>query len=373
MSQAMLNTLELKQYAIEAKISELEAQQEINFDPEVQKKIVELQRLHENTEELQQSILEQNPKLEPPKVDLGLLTNLASSVGVTPEALLAALNFQERRNAIEEMFGAIDGRAAEKLALAAEKIEELKESIEEARNASVLDKIKDAFKYIGMALAVIGSIAGIVAGAVGTVAGGAGVLLVAGSTLLLATAISSILSEATDGKVSIAAGYAEFFKLFGIPDNVADIMGMVYEMLYVIVGCALTLGAGAMSASASFANAAASTAKNAAEMALTVAEKVEKMATKILSIAAFIGGAVAIASGSIEIYQSRVQYDRDMDKAFLKELEAMMDRLKVADEMDLDKVDALMQQFNDLLAAVNQLIDNLNQTGIALASAPSMA
>ncbi len=233
-----------------------------------------------------------------------------------------------------------------------QKIEKLKEQIEKIEEQSKMGIFGKIFKFIAMAAGVVAAVAGIVAGVAGLAAGGSGALLIAGSTILLAASISAITAEATDGKVSIGAGISKAFEAMGVDKEIAQYIGMGFEIGVTVLGAALTLGAGAGSA----------------------ASMLAKIGDVAMKVSAGITAASGIVSSGLEMKNAALSYERKMDEAFLKDLEALMQRLELADEMDLDTVKALMDQFNKLIEGVQQLVENTNTANIAIAGgAPAMA
>ncbi len=358
MSQEIQNNLETAQLLLYTQIEELQNSPNAS-SKEVQAKIAELQLAINNTEKLQGFIAANFPELSPPVVDLESLKKLTGGKAVSAEALLEALNLQERKNAIQEGLNSIEARAKEKAEASRQKLDELKDKIQEEKDAANMSWWEKAFKWIGMVAGAIAAVAGMVAGVAGCIAGGSGALLIAGSAILLAMTINSMVTEATGGEHGMGVAIAKGLEAAGVDAKTAQIIGVVTELVITLVGAIMTGGTG----SSSLAN-----------MASKLGDIVGKVVANGQKVAAFISAAAGFAGGAMTVVNAVRQYERAMSEAFMKELEALMQRLEVADEMDLDNVEALMQQFNDLIAQVQQLVETTTQANISIASgAPSMA
>ena len=212
-----------------------------------------------------------------------------------------------------------------------------------------------ALKWIGMALSAVASAVTI---AVGVLT--ANPVLVAAGAILAVMTINSIVSEATDGKVSIAAGVAKLAEACGASEETAKWIGFATEMLITLVGVALSFGAGATASAAKAADAAG---------------KVVSIMAKVSSATSVLSGLTTAAGGGLNIASSVYDYQITTSKAAQKELEAILERLRTAIETETDFLEAVMKRAEELLADVKEIVEGNNeaQTAILTAQAPSAA
>ncbi len=290
------------------------------------------------------------PDLEAPTVTADSLAAVASSL----ESLLETLNFKERKQAVNDGMNAIEQRSKERKEYYEEKISKLQENIEKSGWDKFLDGLKTAFKYIGM---VVGTIAAIATMATGFMT--ANPLMVAGGAALLYLSINSIVSDATDGKVSLGAGVAEIAKLCGADEKTAQYIGMAYELLATIVAVAVTLGGSIGTATSTIAN---------------TVSRFEQIAANANKVASITNAVVQVGSGATQIGAAVREYDKAEQQAFIKEIEAVLERIQQSENMDLDFIDTILKQVNELMESVTDMVNNSIQTKIAIqTSSPVMA
>ncbi len=296
------------------------------------------------------------PNLPKPTTDSTLL-NVSGAMGsLSLESLLEALNFNDRKQAVREGLDSIEARGKDRLEANQEKLEQIQENLEKSRSKSILDVFSKAFKWIGIALGAIAAIASIAIGVVGLAAGGSGAALIAGGLVMLTMTVNSIVSEATDGEVSIAVGISKLCEKMGISEEASKWIGFACEIAITIVGVALSLGAG----SGSLASASAQT--------------IGKIAATTARVATAGAAIVSIGSGATTIANAAYDYQIAENQAFLKEIEAILQRIQMADDKDLDYIKSIMQQSEELMQAVNELVAAKGETNTAIqTAAPIMA
>jgi hypothetical protein len=284
---------------------------------------------------------------------LGIPALAAPKLGaLSLEQLVQAIGHEGRRVAVQQGLEAIKAKGDEIKELNDKKMEEIQKQLEELKKKEKLSPFLKAFKWIGMALGAIASVATIAAGALT-----GNPLLIAGGIIGLTMTVNSIVSEATEGKVSIGAGVTALAKACGASEETAKWIGFAFELAITLVGVALTLGGG-------FASAASQTATTAMK------------ATSIISTAATIAsGANSVAQGAMQIASSVYDYRIAQAKAEMKDLEAILAKIQAAMESEEDFMEAVMEKCEDLLGKVKDIVmDNISaQTAILTGGAPSMA
>lgn len=282
--------------------------------------------------------------------------------GLSLEVLVQAVGMEERATTTKAGLESVKARAQERDEINAKKMEEIQKNLENMRSKSILSGFLKAFKIIGMVLGAVASVATI---ALGAVTGNP--LLIAAGVILGAMTINSILSEATGGKVSIAAGVGAIAKACGASDEVARWIGFGVEIGITLVGCALSLGAGFSAAGAK---------------AVETAAKAGEVAQKVVQIVAITNKAATIASGANTIGLGVTQgvgayydYRTAMSRAEQKELAAILERIQEAIAMEQDFMEAIMRRCNELMGDVGEIVqENLAaQTAVLSGSSPSMA
>ena len=194
----------------------------------------------------------------------------------------------------------------------------------------ILDIFKKIFSWVGVILGAIASVATIVAGAAT-----GNPLLSAGGAVMLTMAINSAVSMATDGKVSISAGIAAGLKALGVPEDIAGYVGMACELAITIVGIGLTMGGSSASAISS---------------AKQTLSKVAETTLKVTNIASSV---VQMGSGATNIAGSVYDYKISTSYADTKELEAILERIQQAQDMELDFLKGVMERAEKMLEDVN--------------------
>ncbi|MDR2891994.1 MAG: type III secretion system translocon subunit SctE [Deltaproteobacteria bacterium] len=289
------------------------------------------------------------PSLPMPKIAASSLGNLAT---LSLEQLVEAIGVKGRKTMLQSGLEAIKAKADEIRELNEKKLAEIQKQLDELKKKEKLSPFQKAFKWLGRVLGAIVSVATI---AVGVATGN--VLLAAGGIIGLTMLINDIVNEATDGKVSIGAGFTALAKECGFKDETARWIGMGFEMAITLVGVGLSLGAGFSSA---------------ASGALSTAAKV---ATYTSTAANILSGATMIGQGSLTIVAAT--YDKEIAdaRAELKDLQALLARIQAAMASDEDFVKEVVERSNELMGKVREIVGEkaAAQMNIASGAAPSMA
>ena len=279
------------------------------------------------------------PELDAPKASF----SGSAIMNMSQEAMEAIMNMAEREMALDSGKTAIKARAERRKTVNEQRVNDLKEQVEKAEKSSFWDKLVGVFKAIG-------SIVGIIVGAVAMVAAVStgNVVMGIGAGLLLLSSLDSAASAISGGKVSIAAGIASIDK----DSAVAKWIGLGISLAIGIPGAIMT-GVGAAQASASLAN----------SLSLT--------ASKVGSAAS---GFTQVVSGAGGIVSAVYKNDYENLNADIKKLQAILQRLKAADDSDTEQIKKILEKAQSVADGVKKMVDDCNETMHNLvAASPSMA
>ena len=279
------------------------------------------------------------PELDAPKASF----SGSAIMNMSQEAMEAIMNMAEREMALDSGKTAIKARAERRKTVNEQRVNDLKEQVEKAEKSSFWDKLVGVFKAIG-------SIVGIIVGAVAMVAAVStgNVVMGIGAGLLLLSSLDSAASAISGGKVSIAAGIASIDK----DSAVAKWIGLGISLAIGITGAIMT-GVGAAQASASLAN----------SLSLT--------ASKVGSAAS---GFTQVVSGAGGIVSAVYKNDHENLNADIKKLQAILQRLKAADDSDTEQIKKILEKAQSVADGVKKMVDDCNETMHNLvAASPSMA
>lgn len=279
------------------------------------------------------------PELDAPKASF----SGSAIMNMSQEAMESIMNMAEREMALDSGKTAIKARAERRKTVNEQRVNDLKEQVEKAEKSSFWDKLVGVFKAIG-------SIVGIIVGAVAMVAAVStgNVVMGIGAGLLLLSSLDSAASAISGGKVSIAAGIASIDK----DSAVAKWIGLGISLAIGITGAIMT-GVGAAQASASLAN----------SLSLT--------ASKVGSAAS---GFTQVVSGAGGIVSAVYKNDYENLNADIKKLQAILQRLKAADDSDTEQIKKILEKAQSVADGVKKMVDDCNETMHNLvAASPSMA
>ncbi len=282
----------------------------------------------------------------------------SSTSGLSLQTLLDAISFEQRKVACKTGVENLEAKQEEVAENNAKELEELAKQIEEMRKKEALSGFLKAFQIIGT---IIGAIAAAVTIAVGVMT--ANPLLIAGGVMAAIAVVDSVLSLATDGKVSMAAGFTELGKCMGMSEEDAAWFGMAMQLAFTVATVAVSFG----SASVSSATAIAANATQVADKAIQMLNS----AQKIMNIA---NSCLAINQGIVTIHMAVVDYNIADSQATQKELEAILEQIRAALEMEQALLESKMERANALLEDVNDIVEGCNETQSSIANAsPSFA
>lgn len=307
------------------------------------------------------------PELEAPRSDarplaLGGLT----LSGLSLETLLDAVGFEQRRTETRAGVASLEARAQERAEANEEKLKNIQEQLEKARKQNALSGLLKAFKIIGMVLAAIGSVAMIAAGAVGLAAGGSGAALMAVGIAGLALLTSSLIEEATGGKAGFSLSFitGKIMEACGASDTAVKWTRFALDLATTIALTALTFGTGAVG-----------TAGRAVQsLSSATAQGIQKAASITARAAAIAGGVNTIAQSATGIVSAANEKDISYLKAQRKHLQAILERIAMANELDMEHIKEMMRRAEQTLQTVSDIVQESVETNTAIMSGnPAMA
>ena len=306
------------------------------------------------------------PDLEEPSSKSSTTVSLSGLTmsGLSLETLLDAVGFEQRRTETKAGMASLEARAQERAMANDEKLKSIQEQLEKAKSQSFLDGLLKAFKYIGMALAAIGSVAMIAAGSVGLAAGGSGAALIAVGAASLALLTSSIMEEASGGKAGFSLSFitGKIMEACGA-DTAIQWTKFAVDLATTIALTALTFGAGA-------AGAAGKVAQTATKTVSDTAQTFQKAASWTARVATMAGGANTIAQSATSIASAVNEKDISYLQAQQKHLQAILERIAMANELDLEHLKEVMRRSEQTLQTVSDSV----QANVAILSGnPAMA
>ena len=166
--------------------------------------------------------------------------------------------------------------------------------------------------------------------------------------------VDGIVSLASDGKYSIAAGFTALGKAMGMSDEAAQWFGFGVNMAFIVA----TIALGFMGA----ASAAGGSVASAASKVFT--------ATSKLSTATNIGsGVTGVAQGITSIGLAVSAYKVAQTKAKQVDIDAILETIRNNIKMNQDLIDEEMQAADNLISAVKDIVEDCGQTATALLTA----
>ena len=320
------------------------------------------------------------PDLEEPKTDgsskTGTVLGGLSMGGLSLEALLDAVGFEQRRTETKAGISSLEAHAQERATANEEKIKSIQEQLEKSKSQGFLDGLLKAFKYIGMALAAVGSVAMIAAGAVGLAAGGSGVALIAVGVATMALLASSITEEATDGKAGFSPAFitGKIMEACGASESAITWTKFAVDLATSIALIACSFGAGAAGSVGKVAQTATKTASDVAKATSDTLQTAQKVAGAAARAAAAAGSLNTIAQSATSIVSAENQKDISFLQAQQKRLEAILERISMATELDVEHIKEMMQRSEQTLQTVSDIVQEGAQANAAILSgSPAMA
>lgn len=289
--------------------------------------------------------------------------------GLSLETLLDAVGFEQRRTETKAGISSLEARAQERAEANEEKLKSIQEQLEKARSRGFLDGLLKAFKYIGMALAAIGSVAMIAAGAVGLAAGGSGAALIAVGVTAMVLLASSITEEATGGKAGFSPAFitGKIMEAAGASENSIMWTKFAVDLATSLALVVASFGTGALGSAG---NAAQSTANAVSKSA----EAVQKAASVTARAATIAGGANTVAQSATSIASAANEKEISFLQAQQKRLQAILERISMANDLDIEHIKEMMQRSEQTLQTVSDIVQEGVQANTAILSgSPALA
>ena len=287
-------------------------------------------------------------------LDLESLPTLPAPAGpLSLDTLLSSIGDEVRRQTCRDGVASLELKGEQQAEINAKELEEIAKQLEKMKSKGIADAFLKAFQVIGMVFGAIASAASI---AVGVATGNP--LLVAAGVAGMVMTVDSALGMATGGKVCIAGGIAAACEAAGMEPEKAQWVGMGISLALNIATIALNIG-------------------GAARMGAVTADAANKVITvlsKTTLITSVLNGVNSMGQGAATIASASYAYQAAQSQARVKDLEAILERIRTSIEMDRDMVEAEMQRANDLLASVKDIVDSCNATQTSmLTMSPAMA
>lgn len=256
------------------------------------------------------------------------------------EQLVKLLTDEARKQGVSDAVDQLEIQGEELKAANDEKLEALAEQIDKMKSKSFWSGFLKAFQIIGT---VVGMIASIATAAVGVISGNPA--LVAVGVMGAVFAADGIASLASDGQVSLAAGFTELGKACGMSDADAAIFGGCMSVVIQLAVAALSFGA----SSASSASNIATSATDTASKALNTISKVSTVTNAVEGVngvaSGVTGAALAVINNKIAKLEAQ---SLDID-ALLEELRAQLARGEAFIEAELKATRELEGQLSDII------------------------
>lgn len=277
------------------------------------------------------------PQLPIPKSNLSL------------DTLVSALGFNERKVACKANLEHIETKAQQQKEINDKQLKDLQVQLDKLDEQKLINGFKKAFSIIGAILGAVSSALTLVLGALtaNPVLVGAGVV---GMTL----AIDSTVSLTSDGKYSLAVGFAKLGEAMGLSKEDAQYFSLGLQLILSALNIALSAGAGLASNSSSIANAGGSI------------EKIAKLIGTTQKVTTISNALVSTSDGTTNIISSVIKYSLEHLKINNKEVEALLQRINEALQSEKDIIKTEIQRINFLYTQIMEIINQKNNAQQAI-------
>lgn len=282
------------------------------------------------------------------------LPHLSAPAGpLSLDTLLTAIGYETRKQTCQEGVNSLEIKAEQQAETNQKELNELKEQLESMQKKDVCDGFLKAFSIIGTIVGAIASAASLVVG-IAT----ANPLLIAGGVAGLVMTIDSGLSTATNGEYCIASGVSALCQACGMDQETADKVGNAVSMALTLASIALCIGGAAA----------------ASKVTVDATSKIISVLAKTSTISNIVNGVNSAAKGATTIASGVYSYQISESQANVKDLEAILERLRMSIEMEEKMVESELERANELLEAVDDIVKDCNETlGTVLGANPAMA
>lgn len=291
------------------------------------------------------------PPYIPPKLPEPVKIAFATDLSI----LLNTLSLAQQKENAEKTVNEIKANSAEKQVKFKEQMDKLEENIANAKKNAILNVFQKIFAVIG---AVLGMIAGALAVAASAATGNP--LLAAAGIMALVASFDSLLSTASDGKISMSAGITAALVAMGVDEQTANWVAFGAQMAMIVVGVALGFASGGGSAVSSFSNLASMFSK--AENVAKVTQMIQK-ATNILKIAASLNQG---AMGGLGVGKAVVEGDIKQNEATQLDIQGAIEKVKQRVDVLQGFFKSQLELYNTLTKMVKDIIDDSIKTKTAI-------
>ncbi|MDO5352074.1 MAG: type III secretion system translocon subunit SctE [Succinatimonas sp.] len=292
---------------------------DVNIDPAVLANIAKATGAN-----VQNSGIGSAPTLQAP--DAKVLDKIST---LSTDALMSMLGAQERETTVKTGVASLQANADEVKAKNEERIQNLREQIEKAEKEKHASFFKKIFSWVATIVSAVVAVATVVVGVMT-----ANPLLIVGGAFLAISAADQITQLAT-GKTM----FTHFAEVCGANENVAAWVGLGLGLAVGITGAILS-GVGIAKSAGALSNAA---------KAINYVEQ-------------GINGVTTVASGAATIATSVYAYQGANLKAANKDLEAILAKLQMLQQMDLEHLEAIMNKYSSMVESVNEIVKQNGQT-----------
>jgi hypothetical protein len=277
------------------------------------------------------------PNLPPPLKSLSL------------DTLLSAIGDEDRRANVKSAVDKINSDGERMKSEGDKKLEEIAKRIEELKKQEVQGIFGKIFGIIGM---IVGAIAAAATITLGAMTGNP--LLVAAGVMLAISTIDSAVSMATDGKVSMMAGFAALGEAMGMSEQTAKWFALGCQLAFTLVAVGLSFGAAGASASATMATKIAD------------AGKIAEISAKITTVSGIVSGIAGTGQGVTQVCSAVTAYQIAKSQITTVELDKILEQLREAIKRSQEFVEAEMDKANDILSKVKEIVEDTNETTTAI-------
>jgi hypothetical protein len=265
------------------------------------------------------------------------------------DTLLNAIGDEDRRANVKSAVDKINSDGERMKSEGDKKLEEIAKRIEELKAQETESIFAKIFGIIGIIFSAIGAAAAITIGAMT-----GNPLLVAAGVMMAISTVDSIVSMATDGKVSMMAGFTELGKAMGMSEETAKWFALGCQLAFTITAVALSFGGAAASGSAAVMD------------KLADAGKIANIVNKINIVAGIGSGVANIGQGATKIAQSVTAYKIAKTQITTAELDKILEQLREAIKRSQEFVEEEMQASNEILSKVKEIVEDTNETTTAI-------
>ncbi len=337
---------------------------QVKNDPNISTNLVSESSFAQGTQGLEPSL----PTLEKPLLAVNKnlqLPKLASPSGkLSLENLMQAINYEASRLACKQGLGRIKSRTEQQKIINNKEANELKGRIENLGKERVIGYVKKSLHIAGLVAAVA------IGGVVTFATGGSALFIIVGvigMAASLTTGVSSVVSDFSNGRHSLSKAIMDCAEKHGYAREDAKQLAQQIEMALIATSivCSVVQG-GAMLQAAGTAGGTVMT--NMADKTINIASKIPTW----LGVSLEGGNALlSTGEGAMQIVDSVYSSEASSSGSRQKELQAILENLRVAISEEKDFFQAVMERSNKLLEDVSQLVNEFNKSQAAVLTAGS--